>query len=228
MRAVIAKTLQSAFLAGAVFTLSGVILTTAPALAQKGPRHPTAPIPFEQERARERGDRAMLLLNEDASRIPGHRIVELPIINGKMGEHAKLDDNVEIFFPFGRILTATTEIHKYRPTGVKTEGMGPEYLPDPRYNRVKNFDRALGVVCASERVDGGPYKVELRRGSDQSLSLVRSIPAENKPANDEDAVSYRVVSSMDIRYLSRQEPEADRLYRRCLQGNDAQRISQKD
>lgn len=228
MRAVIAKTLQSAFMASAVFAVSGIILAAAPALAQKGPRHPTAPIPFEQERARERGDRAMLLLNEDASRIPGHRIVELPIINGKMGEQAKLDDNVEIFFPFGRILTATTEIHKYRPAGVKTEGMGPEFLPDPRYNRVKNFDRALGVVCASERVDGGPFKLELRRGSDQSLSLVRSIPAEYKPANDEDAVSYRVISSMDIRHLSRQEPEADRLYRRCLQGNDTQRVSQKD
>jgi hypothetical protein len=208
--------------------MTGLLIAASPALAQKGPRHPTAPIPFEQERARERGDRGMLLLNEDASRIPAHRILELPIINGKMGEHAKLDDNVEIFFPFGRIVTSTIEFHKYRPVGAKTEGMGPEFLPDPRYNRVKNFDRALGAVCASERIDGGPFKLELRRSPDNSLSLVRSMPAAEKPATDEDAVSYRVVSAMEIRFLARQEPDAERLFRRCQQNADSQRVSQKN
>ncbi len=226
MRASTSK-LCAAALFGAV--LCGVAgLAPSPALAQKGPKYPTAPVPFEQERARERGDRAVVLLNEDVSRIPGHRIVELPIINGKMGEHARLDDNVELFFPFGRILTATIEFHKYKPVTAATDGMGPEFLPDPRYSRVKNFDRALGAVCASERIDGTPFKLELRRGSDKSLSLVRSMSSEQKPVHDQEATSYRVVSAMDIRDLSRQEPAAERLFRRCQQNANTQRISQKD
>ncbi len=226
MRANTSKLSAAALFGAMLCGIAGIAPSTA--LAQKGPKHPTAPIPFEQERARERGDRAVLLLNEDASRIPGHRIMELPIINGKMGEHARLDDNVEIFFPFGRILTATTEFHKYKPVGAATDGMGPDFLPDPRFDRVKNFDRALGSVCASERIDGTPFKVELRRGSNNSLSLVRSMPTDQKPASDQEAMSYRVVSSMDIRYLAREEPQADRLYRRCMQNASAQRISQKD
>lgn len=190
----------------------------SPAAAQsRGPKHPMAPIPFEQERASARGDRALLLLNEDASRIPGHRIVELPIINGKMGEHARLDDSVEIFFPFGRILTATTEFHKYKPNAAGTEassdGIVADAQPDPRYSRVKQFDRMLGPVCASEA--NGDARLELRRHDNSTLSLVQVLPAQVKGPTADEAPSYRVISSMEIRFLARQEPAADRLWRIC-------------
>lgn len=208
------------------FAIAVALLGSQAALAQKGPRYPTALIPFEQERAQNRGDRATLLLNEDASRIPGHRIVELPVVNGKMGEHAKLDDGVDIFFPFGRILTATTELHKYKSLSL---GNDREFQPDPRYKRVNQFDRALGHVCASERVEGEtPMKIELRMGENNSLSLVRVIPPEYKNPADSDAVSYRVTSAMEIRHLARQEPEAEKLYRNCLRGKSDQKVSSKD
>ncbi|WP_374633690.1 hypothetical protein [Ferrovibrio sp.] len=203
------------------------LLGSHAALAQKGPRHPTALIPFEQERAQDRGDRATLLLNEDASRIPGHRIMELPIVNGKMGEHAKLDDGVEIFFPFGRILTATTELHKYKSLSLGSESR--EFSPDPRYKRVNQFDRVLGSVCASEGISpDSPLKIELRMGENNRLSLVRMIPPEYKNPEDSDAVSYRVTSAMEIRHLARQEPEAEKLYRNCLRGKSDQKVSSKD
>lgn len=212
--------------------VAGMILAVAatPAMAQKGPsKHPMAPIPFEQDRAKDRGDRALLQLNEDATRIPAHRIMELPIVNGKMGEHATLDDNVELYFPFGRILTAATEFHKYHPARSGSEGMGPEFLPNPKYDRVAQFDRALGKVCASERLDGGNGKIEMRVAPNNSLSFVRVMPAPHRPAHEEDLVSYRVVSSMDVRYLARQEPDAERLFRRCQTNSAANpRVSNKD
>jgi len=207
--------------------IAAAMLGSQAALAQKGPRYPTALIPFEQERAQDRGDRATLLLNEDASRIPGHRIMELPIVNGKMGEQAKLDDGVEIFFPFGRILSATTELHKYK--SLSLGGDTREFAPDPRYKRVNQFDRALGTVCASERVSpDSPLKIELRMGENNRLSLVRMIPPAIKNPDDSEAVSYRVTSAMEIRHLARQDPEAEKLYRNCLRGKSDQKVSSKN
>ena len=214
----------------ALLGLAGSLVLAAsfapPAVAQQkgAPKHPMALIPFESERAKERGDRALLQLNEDASRIPGHRIVELPIVNGKLGEHARLDDGVEIFFPFGRILTASTEYNKYRV--LPGAGDRPaEFMPDPHFNRVKQFDAALGPVCASER--DGNSRVELRMGSNNSVSLVRAMPpVETNPA-DKDAMSYRVVSAMDVRYIARQAPEAERLFRLC-QKPVGERVSAKN
>lgn len=212
--------------------VAALSLVATTALAQKGPRHPMAPIPFEQDRAKERGDRAMLQLNEDASRIPGHRITALPIVNGKMGEQARLDDSFDIYFPFGRILSATTEFHKYRAIPATSEGMAPEFLPDPSYSRVAQFDRVLGKVCASERIEtsgGNAGRLELRVAPDKSLSVVRSMPAPHRPAHDESVVSYRVISSMEVRYLAREEPDAERLFRRCQTGSASnQRVSDKN
>src|SRR3546814_4060184 len=59
-------------------------------------------IPFENERATDRGDRALVSLNEDITRLPGFRVLELPVVDGRLGQHAKLDD-VEIYFPFGTV-----------------------------------------------------------------------------------------------------------------------------
>lgn len=203
--------------AGSLAVLIAGSLSTDAAAQSRGAKHPMAPIPFEQERASARGDRAVLLLNEDASRIPGHRIVELPIINGKMGEHARLDDSVEIFFPFGRILTATTEFHKYKPNPLNAEassdGIVSDAQPDPRYTRVKQFDRMLGPVCASET--NGDGRVELRQHDNNTLSLVRVLPAQVKGPTADEAPSYKVISSMEVRFLARQDPTADRLWSQC-------------
>src|SRR3546814_2521033 len=60
----------------------------APVLA-KEPRRTMVLIPFENERATDRGDRALVSLNEDITRLPGFRVLELPVVDGRLGQHAK-------------------------------------------------------------------------------------------------------------------------------------------
>lgn len=177
---------------------------------------PTAPVPFETERAKDRGnERGMIRLNDDVTRLPSYRVIELPVVDGRLGEHARLDD-VEIFFPYGSIVLATAEFHKYRPALIASSASNdvPDGVADPKYDRVKNFDRQLGKVCASEKTaDGG--KVEMRISPERVLSVVHTLPAKYQGPTARDNPSYKVVSGLEMRFLSFKEPGADSLYRQC-------------
>lgn len=207
------------WIAAAVLTATvatGLMPLTAAAQSKGKAAKPTAAVPFESERARDRGnDRGVIRLNEDVTRLPSYRVIELPVVDGRLGEHARLDD-VEIFFPYGSIVVATAEFHKYRPALIasSTPNDLPDGVADPKYDRVKQFDRQLGKVCASDTTaDGG--KIEMRVGPENVLSVVHVMPAKYQGPTAEQNPSYRVVSGLEMRFLSFKEPEASRLHRMC-------------
>lgn len=190
---------------------------------------PTALIPFEMERAKERGERgatSVIRLNDDVARMSASRIIEMPVIDGRMGEHARLD-NLELFFPYGSVVTATAEFHKYRPALLAaSDNRVPEFNLDPHYDRVKAFDHQLGKVCASEkRADG--ERIEMRISPDRVMSIVHVMPAKYTGPTAQDSPSYKVVSGLEMRFLAFKEPDADRLYRQC-QRPSGQKVSSAD
>lgn len=214
--------LSLAVLAAAMLAAAGPL---ASAVA-KEPRRPTVLIPFENERAADRGDRALVSLNEDITRVPGFRVLELPVVDGRLGQHAKLDD-VEIYFPFGTVVTATAEFNRYRPAMVASGVATPEPMLDPRYDRVQEFDRQLGHVCASEAdYDGNKVEMRINHGN-KMMSVVHVLPAKFRGPDASASPSYRVVSGLDMRFLKMKEPAADDLYRRCLHPGGT-RLTQKD
>jgi hypothetical protein len=210
----------------ALAVCAGQVIGLADAAARE-PRKPMALIPFEQERAQERGDRVLINLNEDITRVPAFRVVELPIVDGKIGEHARLDDDVEIYFPFGRVVVATTEFHKYRPALLASAdpGAGGEGLPDPDYARVKSFDKQLGKPCAIQILPNG-HEVEMRIRHDRLMSVVHTMPARHVGPESEQHPSYRVVSGLEMRFLALKEPMAEPLYRQCMSAK-GQKVTQK-
>ncbi|MCW0233792.1 MAG: hypothetical protein OJJ21_09360 [Ferrovibrio sp.] len=188
---------------------------TGVAFAQsKKAAKPTALIPFEQDRAKERGDRGMIRLNDDVARMSASRIIEMPVVDGRMGDHARLD-NLELFFPYGSVVTATAEFHKYRPALLaSSDNKVPEFNPDPHYDRIKTFDSQLGRVCATEAMNDG-RRIEMRISPDRVMSVVHVLPAKYAGPTAQDNPSYKVVSGLEMRFLSFKEPEAERLYRMC-------------
>jgi hypothetical protein len=192
----------------------------------KEPRRPTVLIPFENERAADRGDRALVSLNEDVTRVPGFRVVDLPVVDGRMGQHAKLDD-VEIYFPFGTVVLATAEFNRYRPAMVASGETTPEPMLDPRYDRVREFDSQLGRICASEAdYDGSTVEMRVNHAN-KMMSVVHVLPAKFRGPEATGNPSYKVVSALDMRFLRMKEPAAEALYRHCLRPAGT-RLTQKD
>ncbi len=186
---------------------------------------PTALIPFEIERAKDRGGSAtgLIRLNDDVARMSATRIIEMPVVDGRMGEHARLD-GVELFFPYGSVVTATAEFHKYRPALLAaSDNTVPEFNPDPHYDRVKTFDSQLGRVCATEQHADG-RRTEMRISPDRVMSVVHVTPAKYAGPSSQEHPSYKVISGLEMRFLSFKEPEADRLYRQC-QRPSGQKVS---
>lgn len=162
--------------------LAFVTLAVAPnpGLA-KAAKKAVVPIPFEVERAAERGDRAKVNLNDDATILPAKRIRKLPIIDGRMGEYIQLD-GVTVYLPFGRVISATADFQPNRINRGKSE-------PDPAYARVAKFDSALGPVCASEG------NADMRINRNNAMSLVQT--TEDGGAKP----SYRVETSLETKYF---------------------------
>lgn len=217
--------------AAASLATSGIVATGAAQAQSKKGGKPTALIPFEAERAKERGDRNLIRLNDDITRMSSARVVELPVVDGRMGDHARLED-VEIFFPFGSIVLATAEFHKYRPALVASAAATPlpDVSADPRYDRVKHFDHQLGKVCASEKLSEG-QRIEMRISPERVLSLVHVSPAKFQGPTSADNPSYKVVSALEMRFLSFKEPDAERLYRQCQRSaavSGGTKVSQKN
>jgi len=188
-------------LLAALAVAAGMAVST-PASAQE--RSPT--ILAEPERAKLRGDRHILRINDDASVIPAHRIVSLPIVDGRMGERVRLDNGLELYFPFGRIIEAKSEFGKYRSAA------NGQAEPDPFYKLVASFDAALGPVCATTKDAMGPgSRIDMRLGPNKTVSMVRVQPAQSAAPDDE---KVKVVTVSEFRWLKR-EPEAERLYSAC-------------
>ena len=142
------------------------------------------------------------------------RIIEMPVIDGRMGEHARLD-NLELFFPYGSVVTATAEFHKYRPALLAaSDNSVPEFSLDPHYDRVRAFDNQLGKVCATETLADG-QRVEMRVSPDNVMSVVHVMPAKYSGPTAQEHPSYKVISGLEMRFLSFKEPNADRLWRQC-------------
>ncbi|MEK9969520.1 MAG: hypothetical protein VW600_10315, partial [Ferrovibrio sp.] len=161
-----------------------------------------------------RGIQGMIRLNDDVARMSASRIIEMPVVDGRMGDHARLD-NLELFFPYGSVVLATVEFHKYRPALLASSNNAvPEFNLDPHYDRVKTFDSLLGRVCASEAQSDG-QRVEMRISTDRVMSVVHVMPAKYAGPTAQDHPSYKVVSGLEMRFLSFKEPEAERLYRLC-------------
>ena len=198
----------------------------ASAQSKKGAK-PTALIPFEIERAKERGGSSgMIRLNDDVARMSATRIIEMPVVDGRMGDHARLD-NLELFFPYGSVVLATAEFHKYRPALLAASNNAvPEFNLDPHYDRVKTFDSQLGRVCATENLADG-RRTEMRISSDRVMSVVHVTPAKYAGPGAQENPSYKVVSGLEIRFLSFKEPEAERLYRQCQRPGGAKVSSAK-
>jgi hypothetical protein len=204
----------------------GIHSLSQPALA-KEPTKPMVQIPFEAERALERGDKTLLSLNQDITRVPSFRVLELPIVDGKIGEHARIDDNAEIYFPFGRIVTVTTEFHKYQPALVASTGIGTtEVAPNPKYQRIQSFDRHLGKVCAVEILPHGE-EVEMRLAPNGMMSVVRITPAKYAGPDADNSPSYKVTSGLEMRFLSIKEPLAADLYSKCRSRSAGRSAGQK-
>jgi hypothetical protein len=156
----------------------------------------TVPIPFEVDRAQLRGDRYMLKLNDDAAAIPAARIQSLPVVDGRIGDRAELDHGLLVYFPYGTIVRAEMRIQKFRTDGDAASG------PDPVYRLVKDFDKALGPVCASMSDAGQPgHVVEMRIASQKVISVVERVPQPGIGAAA-DTASYRVLSTLNVTYLA--------------------------
>jgi hypothetical protein len=188
----------------AAVLISGVV--SVQALAQgRGPV-----IPFEPERAAQRGDKQQLRLLDDASRIPAHRIRGLPMIDGKIGEYAELDSGLRVYFPYGRIERSELKLAKYQ-----LDLNSNRVDPHPEYTRLSNFDKALGPVCASREFAGGE-RLEMRILGN-AITLVHRAPDKSHPSLPADAESVRVLTATNVHWLQG-EPEAMTLHRTCQQG----------
>jgi hypothetical protein len=91
---------------------------------------------------------------------------------------------------------------------------------------VKSFDRQLGKVCASDTAADGS-KVEMRISPDNVMSVVHILPAKYQGPTAEQNPSYRVISGLEMRFLSFKEPEATRLHRMCQRPSGA-KVSSAD
>ncbi|HYM32262.1 MAG TPA: hypothetical protein VEU47_13235 [Candidatus Cybelea sp.] len=163
-----------------------------------------------------RGDRTILKLNGDSTDIPANRIMSLPVVDGKIGDRAALDDGLELYFPDGRIVLAEMRFQKYLlPPG----GVGQAQV-NPRFKVVSDFDRALGRVCATvANADGVGSVTEMRITPQKVISIVTREPVtkstEAKIPAAADNVSYRILSALDVRFLAK-APAAYSLYDTCV------------
>lgn len=167
-------------------------------------------IPFEIERAAARGDRHVLRLNEDSSAIPANRIVDLPVVDGKMGDYARLDGGLLLYFPYGSIVSAESDFREFRPDPAHPG----QWLRDPSFALTHRFDRELGPVCDKEGDPAAPegrLAFRMRRGGLYSLVTEKILPATaGRPAS----TTYRVVSVADLQRLL-QAPRGAKLIHGC-------------
>jgi hypothetical protein len=177
-------------------------------------------LPFEVDFAQRRHDRAVLSFNDHIATVPGNRIRDLPVVNGRMGDRVVLGEGASLFFPVGYLVTAVYHFDKLRAkAGVVSPAAAADLEPNPDYALVKRFDSELGPVCATTEDKASQMRVDFRikPGSSKLLSVVLDQPGRWDGIAKESSRSYLLVSGTEERYLVN-DPLAKRLLTHCRSG----------
>lgn len=187
----------SGFLA---LALLGSAAPATDAMAQRTPKGD--PVPFEAELSKQRRDRSFLSFNEHISAVPGNRIRDLPVVNGRMGDRVTVGEGHTLHFPLGYLVTATYVFDKRRPRGgARDAGSAAELEPNPAYALVQRFDAELGPVCARTEDRGSDVKAEFRLRAGRTMALVLDMPGRFDALAGEKSRSYLVFVGAEERYV---------------------------
>lgn len=204
---------------GVFFASVGILISALfaePALAQRTPKGP--PVPFEAELAKFRRDRSFLSFNEHIANVPGNRIKELPVVNGRMGDRVTVGEGHTLNFPLGYLVTATFTLDKQRPkSGAAYAGSAAELEPNPAYAMVQRFDAELGRVCARTEDKATDTIAEFRIGPNKTMAVVLDTPGRFDGLTREKTRSYVVFVGMEERYVVL-NPTSQRLLAHCRSG----------
>lgn len=188
-----------------VFLAAGMALAAAafssPAQAQRTPKGP--PVPFEMELAKSRRDRTFLSFNEHIAAVPGSRIKELPVVNGRMGDRVTMGEGHTFHFPLGYLVTATFILDRQRPkNGAGSASSAAELEVNPTYALVQRFDAELGPACARTEDKANDVKAEFRLRPGQTMAVVLDMPGRFDALTREKSRSYIVFVGVEERYVA--------------------------
>lgn len=172
-------------------------------LAQAGRPAKGPPLPFEADFAQRRHDRAVLSFNDHIATVPGNRIRDVPVVNGRMGDRVVVGEGTMLYFPVGYLETATYKFDKLRPKPGVASPMGASDLePNPDYALVRRFDAELGPVCAVTEDKAAHVRMELRiRPATKTLALVLDQPGRWDGIAKDTSRSYAVFVGVQERYV---------------------------
>ncbi|MDP6953802.1 MAG: hypothetical protein QGF53_13695 [Alphaproteobacteria bacterium] len=186
--------------------VAALLAATAPVQAGDQPM-----LPFE-EFVEVSIDRSKWLRYDDSvGRILEPRIERLLRSGDVLGDRVLLKNQVAVYFPNGFIVSSKAEFHTYRPI----DGLMPwnvyyrdQIEPNPRYERINEFDRLLGNSCAevpyfrgrSPQRNGESF-ARMRINPHGVLSLVLDMPGRYDYLTNEASKSLTVTSAVDSYYL---------------------------
>jgi len=181
--------------------------------AYAGGQVPKGPVlPFEPDFAARRHDRAVLAFNEHIAHVPGSRIRDLPMVNGRLGDRVTLTEGPTLHFPLGYLVTATYEFDKQRlRRGVATAAAAGDLEANPDYAFVKRFDAELGAVCARTEDKSSNTRVEFRIKPGKTMAVVLDMPGRYDALTKDASRSYAVFVGIEDRYVA-----VDKISRRLL------------
>ncbi len=160
-------------------------------------------LPFEADFAQRRKDRAILSFNDHIASVPGNRIRDVPVVNGRMGDRVVLNEGASLYFPVGYLMTATYRFDKLRPrSGVVAASQASELEINPDYALVKRFDSELGPVCAVTEDKTNHIRVEFRiKPGNTMLSIVFDQPGRYDAIAKDTGRSYTLFAGTEERYV---------------------------
>lgn len=175
----------------------------APAAHAGGPQVPKGPVlPFEREYAARRHEHSVLSFNDHIARVPGNRILDLPTVNGRMGDRVTLTEGQTLFFPVGYLVTATYRIDKLRPRrGVASPASATDLEANPDYAFVKRFDAEFGQVCARTVDKASDISVEFRILPGKTMTVILDTPGRYDAIGSEKTRSYGIFVGQEERYV---------------------------
>jgi hypothetical protein len=202
----LARALTGALLLGATLALPAQAQQPAPGgvqLAQAGRPAKGPPLPFEADFAQRRHDHAVLSFNDHIATVPGNRIRDVPVVNGRMGDRVIVGEGTSLYFPVGYLETATYRFDKLRPkAGVTSPAAASDLEPNPDYALVRRFDAELGPVCAVTEDKAAHMRVEFRiRPATKALALVLDQPGRWDAIAKDTSRSYAVFVGLHERYV---------------------------
>ncbi len=170
-------------------------------LAQRVAKGPA--LPFEADFAQRRHDRAILSFNDHIATVPGNRIRDVPVVNGRMGDRVVVNEGTALYFPVGYLVTATYRFDKLRPrSGVTAVGQASDLQPNPDFALVGRFDAELGPVCAVTEDKANSMRVEFRiKAGSKILSVVLDEPGRYDAIAKDKSRSYVLFAGTEERYM---------------------------